>query len=182
MLTAAAASAGLEFDTAASALRAAVVAALTDAAAHEALAVAVLETGTDTDSAAATLRRSIELAPASGGSKYPYLTQLVEEDPAEALRLMRVGIRNMRAGLGLGPGDGAAAAAGGGGGLGVGGGPGEEAAPPASPPPLGPTHPDRPDAFRQLCSVYCAVAEVHLAVAEAEGEPGGGGAPARAMS
>ncbi|KAK1863725.1 hypothetical protein I4F81_006279 [Pyropia yezoensis] len=142
--------------------------------------VAVLETAADTDGAAAALLRSIELAIANGGTKYPYLAQLVEEDPAKALRLMRVGIRNMRTGLGLGPCDGAAAVAGGGGRLGVGGGGGEGAAPPPSPPPLGPARPGRPDALRQLCSANCAVAEVYLALVEAEGEHEGGGAPAAA--
>lgn len=53
------------------------------------LVVAVLETGTDTDGAAAILRRFIELVSANGGTKYSYLAQLVGEDPAEALRLTR---------------------------------------------------------------------------------------------
>lgn len=135
MSTAAASSAHLEFDTAASALQAAVVAALTDAAAHEALVVAVLETGTDTDGAAAILRRSIELAPANGGTKCPYLAQLVQEDPAEALRLTRARRwrRRRRRGRGV---------------FGCGWGPWRGGGFASLPPPLGPAHPDRPDALR----------------------------------
>ncbi|KAK1859052.1 hypothetical protein I4F81_001650 [Pyropia yezoensis] len=101
MSTAAASSAHLEFDTAASALQAAVVAALTDAAAHEALVVAVLETGTDTDGAAAILRRSIELAPANGGTKCPYLAQLGRH--TEAKEVMRGACEALLAGVFLPP-------------------------------------------------------------------------------
>ncbi|GAB0496715.1 hypothetical protein MMPV_008030 [Pyropia vietnamensis] len=194
--TAAAASARLDFPAAVTALTAAVAASPTDAALHEALAVALLEGGEDPDAAAASLRRSIELAPDVGGSKYLYLAQLAEADPPEAFRLVRSGIRNMRAGLGLDPDGGPLGGAGKGG---VGGerretstpapaatGTGTTTASQGVTAPLiagGATAADgaaRADALRHLCSAYCAAAEVLLALAEAEGEPGGGGAAAAA--